>query len=298
MRCGSGRRSPGALRRPRRGARGPGRRGGPRRARAGERHRLLRGLARAGRARPWWRWTSRASSWPRPAASSAGSDRGFPWSRETPNRSPSPTPASTWWSASTGQRPGATRSAGCRRRRGCCVPVAGWSSSPTATSPRSASPRRKGSRRRRCFVATARPPACTGRGRDRVPSLARRLGAAPACLGLRRRGAARALRAPGRRRPPVLRDRVGGLGEPLAGRGAVGGHPAVISRPLGALLPGRRSADLARATPRRAAEATSRITTPSNTRLSTICSVTSRRMLSVTATMSPKPTVAKTVTVK
>ena len=47
-------------------------------------------------------------------------------------------------------------------------------------------------------------------------------------VGLHRRGDARAVRAPRRRRPPVLRDRVGRLGDPVAGRGAVGGHPTLI----------------------------------------------------------------------
>ena len=40
------------------------------------------------------------------------------------------------------------------------------------------------------------------------------------------------------------------------------------------------------------------MTTPNTIRLSSICRVTSSCMLSVCAVMSPKPTVAKTVTVK
>ena len=63
------------------------------------------------------------------------------------------------------------------------------------------------------------------RRRDRVPSLARRLGAAAAQVRLRGRGHARDLRAAGRRRPSLLRDRVGRVGDQVAGRGAVGGHP-------------------------------------------------------------------------
>ena len=70
-------------------------------------------------------------------------------------------------------------------------------------------PRRGGVRRGTTAARSARGlPGALARGRDRVPSLARRLGAAAARLRLRRRGHARDLRAAGRRRPPLLRDRV------------------------------------------------------------------------------------------
>ena len=185
--------------------------------------------------RPGWpargptRWpsTSRASSWPPPAGSSAGSARPSRWCRATSSGCRSPTGASTSSSASTAPRRGATPSAGCPRRPGCCDPVGAWCSSPTATCPRCACRPTRGSRGSGCCAGTRRPTACSGRAGESSTTRRTATGCDSCAGGVRRRGAARDLR-PGRpHRPPVLRDRLPAVGEPLARRGALGGAPRV-----------------------------------------------------------------------
>ena len=109
-----------------------------------------------------WRSTSPASSSPPPGGCSARWDRCSRWRSATASGCPWPTAASTSWSASTAPRRGATRSGGCPRRLGCSGPVAGWSSSPTATSRPCACRPTRVSPRSACCAATGRPTACSG----------------------------------------------------------------------------------------------------------------------------------------
>ena len=112
------------------------------------------------------------------------------------------------------------------------------------------------------------------RRRGRVPSLARGLGAVASRVWVRGRGHARDLCAARGQRPLLLRDRVEGLGDPVAGRGALGGGASVspdrraaLSQARGAFRDSRTpNRSPATSTSKRPADSESVVTGPSERR--------------------------------
>ena len=127
---------------------------------------------------------------------------------------------------------GVTRSAGCLRRRECCARAGAWSSLPTAFCRRCACRPARGSPRNGSCEASAMPIRCAGREAESssTPLTGTGYGCCAGPVSSWRR-CTRSTRQ-GLRRPPLLRDRVGRMGNALARRGAVGGYPFDSGRHL------------------------------------------------------------------